>query len=372
MPEKFATALATKSYLQSFDHHADKKRVFCGLNVSALGVGTYLGASDDATDRLYEEALVEAAQNGINFFDTAVNYRGQRSERNIAYALRKLAGLGVARDQIVVATKGGFLPAEGTLEGMTPEGFRNTIYKCYLNTGIITPDDIVANCHCMTPKYLESQINLSLSNLKIDAIDIYYLHNPETQLREVGEYEFYARVTKAFELFESQVALGKIKRYGVATWNAFRQGRRAADLVSLEKLIEVARTVAGDKHHFQAIQLPYNLAMLEAVAIQNQRVGDEDLPIIPAAVHHGLSITISAPLMQSQVAKIPSAIYAKMPGDDTPMQKALQFVTSSPGVSAAMVGMKCANHLKENRQVLALANWRVEDLQNVARALVRV
>jgi predicted aldo/keto reductase-like oxidoreductase len=142
--------------------------------------------------------------------------------------------------------------------------------------------------------------------------------------------------------------------------------------VSLEKLIEVARTVAGDKHHFQAIQLPYNLAMLEAVAIQNQRVGDEDLPIIPAAVHHGLSITISAPLMQSQVAKIPSAIYAKMPGDDTPMQKALQFVTSSPGVSAAMVGMKCANHLKENRQVLSLANWRVEDLQNVARALVRV
>lgn len=372
MPEKYATASATQTYLQRFEHHADKKRVFCGLNVSALAVGTYLGAIDDATDRLYEEALVTAAQNGINFFDTAVNYRGQRSERGIAYALRKLAGLGISRDQIVVSTKGGFLPAEGTAEGLTAEGFRNYVYKCYLNTGIIAPEDIVANCHCMTPKYLASQINLSLSNLKVDAIDVYYLHNPETELREVGEFEFYARVTKAFELFESQVAAGKIKRYGVATWNAFRQGRGAADLVSLDKLIGCARTAAGDKHHFGAIQLPYNLAMLEAVAIQNQRVGDADLPIMAAAAHHGLSVAISAPLMQSQVAQIPPALYAKMPGDGTPMQKALQFVTSSPGVSSAMVGMKDVRHLEENKKVLSLANWRVEDLQNVARLLVKV
>lgn len=366
MPEKFATKEGTEAYFQNHEIGTTKLRQFGDKKISAVACGTYLGASDSEVDRLYEESLVYAAQNGVNFFDTAINYRCQRSERNIAFALRKLAGLGVHRDQVFISTKGGFLPADGD-----PNDFQNYVLKCFLNTGLIKPEDIVSNCHCMTPDYIQSQIDLSLQNLKIKTIDLYYLHNPEIQLPKLGPLEFYKRIEKVFEVFEKNVSDGKIKSYGLATWNGFRQAIGAEDRIDLEQVIQCAKNVAGDNHHFKAIQLPYNLAMVEAVAIQSQMIGGEQFPIIPAAVHNGLSVFISAPLMQSHVKELPQELYDKMPGKGTNMQKALQFVTSSPGVISAMVGMKSLEHTKENLGVLKMDNWEVQDLQNIARLLVR-
>lgn len=364
----FSTAEGTGRFVarhkDGFDTH--KIRTFDGLTLSALAVGTYLGSSDDVTDRLYEEALVHAVQNGINFFDTAINYRCQRSERNIAYALHKLIGLGVLREAVFISTKGGFLPADGD-----PNLYQEYILKCFLNTGIMTPDDIVEHCHCMTPKYLQSQIDLSLKNLKCGSIDLYYLHNPETQLKSVSEDEFYKKLRLAFELFEKNVADGKIKRYGIATWNGFRQGFGAPDRLDLERILKVAREVGGEDHHFKAIQLPYNLAMLEAVGVPSQKVNGEDLPIIAAAAHHGVAVMISAPLMQANVLRIPQSVYGQIGGDESSIQKALNFVLSSPGVTAAMVGMKQIKHVDENRQVLKLPGWDVATLQRIAGMLVR-
>ncbi len=366
MPEKFATAAATQSYFSKQTVHEGKTRRFGALTVSALAMGSYLGDSDAATDAVYERTFVDAGLSGVNFFDTAVNYRCQRSERNLAFAIRKLAAHGVFRDQLVVSTKGGFLPADGD-----PRLFQDYVLKCFLNTGLLAVEDIVQNCHAMTPKFLDAMIDLSLKNLKLDAIDLYYLHNPEIQLTVLSSDEFYRKLTDAFALFEQKVADGKIKNYGLATWNGFRESPGARGLLDLEKIVACARSVAGDKHHLAAIQLPYNLAMLEAVAIQNQNARGELLPAIPAAVHHGLSVFVSAPLMQSHTLKIPPRIFDAMPGDLTPAQKSLQFVTSSPGVVAAMVGMKRAEHLAENGQVLREADWSVTELQSVAPLLVR-
>src|SRR5215813_12779750 len=72
--------------------------------VSSLGIGTYLGGADDAADQAYTEALICAAEGGLNWFDTAINYRYQRSERCIGEALKQLQ-----RDEIVVCTKAGFI-----------------------------------------------------------------------------------------------------------------------------------------------------------------------------------------------------------------------------------------------------------------------
>ena len=54
-----------------------------GLSLSSVGIGTYLGPDDDATDALYEAAVEQAVVSGINVVDSAVNYRRQRSERAI-------------------------------------------------------------------------------------------------------------------------------------------------------------------------------------------------------------------------------------------------------------------------------------------------
>ena len=156
-------------------------REWRGLALSSVGIGTYLGADDDATDALYEAAIERALLSGINVIDSAVNYRHQRSERAVGRALVKATGAGrVPREAIVVATKGGFLPFDGPAP-----------------LGLLGPGDLVGGAHCMTPRYLEDQIERSRTNLDVETIDIYYLHNPETQLGEIARPLFMRRLRAA-------------------------------------------------------------------------------------------------------------------------------------------------------------------------------
>jgi len=57
---------------------------------SSIGLGTYLGEPDDAADGEYVDAISSALRSGINVLDTAINYRHQRSERNMGTALARL------------------------------------------------------------------------------------------------------------------------------------------------------------------------------------------------------------------------------------------------------------------------------------------
>ena len=84
------------------------------LWLSSIGLGTYLGNYDDATDQEYHQAIVKAVGAGCNVVDSAINYRLQRSERSIGTALKELSSRGYNRDEIVVASKAGFIPYDGT------------------------------------------------------------------------------------------------------------------------------------------------------------------------------------------------------------------------------------------------------------------
>lgn len=59
-------------------------------NYSRLGLGTFIGNFSSEDSELFREAISYALLNGINFIDTAINYRGMRSERDIGIALTKL------------------------------------------------------------------------------------------------------------------------------------------------------------------------------------------------------------------------------------------------------------------------------------------
>jgi aryl-alcohol dehydrogenase-like predicted oxidoreductase len=215
--------------------------------------------------------------------------------------------------------------------------------------GIVGPRDLVAGCHCMTPRYLEHQIDLSLRNLAIDSIDIFYIHNPETQLSEIDHAEFYDRLRVAFGYLEGAVSSGKIRMYGVATWNAFRVPATSPDFVSIEKVIKCASDVAGDGHHFRVVQLPYNLAMTEAYSRFNQVLAGESFPMLDVCRKLGLTVMASSSIYQSQLTRnLPEYISKKLPGLNTDAQRAIQFVRSTPGVSIALVGMSKAEHVEEN------------------------
>ena len=90
----------------------------------------------------------------------------------------------------------------------------------------------------MTPPYLQHQLDQSLANLGLECIDVYYIHNPESQLGSVPEAEFYERLRRAFEVLESNIAGGKLRMYGVATWNGFRQAPGSAGYHSLLRMVE--------------------------------------------------------------------------------------------------------------------------------------
>jgi aryl-alcohol dehydrogenase-like predicted oxidoreductase len=322
-----------------------------GLQLSSIGLGTYLGNADEDTDRRYAEAVVRAVELGANVIDTAANYRFQRSERSIGAALTALQARGFNREELVICTKGGYLP----FDGAPPRDTRQYVEQNFIETGIATWGDIAGGSHCMTPRYLESQLQQSLRNMNLSCIDVYYVHNPESQLSAVSVDEFWRRLRAAFEFLEQSVAAGQIKNYGVATWNGFRVELDAPGYHSLAEMVEVARGIAGDSHHFRFIQLPVNLAMPEALSFHNQLVGGEYLSVLEAAKRLGITVVASASILQGQVARgLPEALRAALGSLATDAQTGIQFVRSTPGITTALVGMSRAAHVEENLELVAI------------------
>ena len=319
------------------------------LSMSSIGLGTYLGHWDERTDRMYQEAIRRAIELGCNVIDSAINYRFQRSERAIGAALKQLfESERAARDEVIIATKGGFIP----FDDQPPRDARAWIVENLISTGAASADEIVGGSHCMAPSYLDHQLSRSLENLDLDCIDIYYIHNPETQLQAVSREEFNQRIRAAFAFLEEAAAAGRIHFYGTATWNGYRQPPTAPDYLSLEELVGIARELAGDEHHFRVIQLPYNLAMPEALTEGNQTVAGEPLSLLMAANRLGLTVMCSASLLQSRLsAGLPEFVGATLGGLRTDAQRAIQFVRSTPGVTTALVGMSHRSHVEENLEV---------------------
>ncbi len=237
----------------------------------------------------------------------------------------------VQRDQVVVCTKAGYLvpdaiPAELAL------------------------DDVVGSMHSMAPSFLADQLERSQSNLELPTIDVFYLHNPETQLGPLGEEEFYKRIRLAFDYLENASGQGKIRYYGTATWDGFRRGPGAPQGLSLARLVKIAAEVAGDRHRFRFIQLPFNFAMTEAFA---QR--DAGKNVLARAVEYGITVVASASLLQARLVRgLPDQIAAKLPGMSTDAQRCVQFARSTPGITVALVGMSRVEHVQENAAVASI------------------
>jgi aryl-alcohol dehydrogenase-like predicted oxidoreductase len=187
---------------------------------------------------------------------------------------------------VVVATKGGFLPFDGAPPGDPRSYFEET----FVRSGLARIEEIVAGCHCLAPRYLQAQIEQSLANLDLATVDIYCLHNPETQLEEVPRPEFRRRMRAAFELLEENVARGRIRVFGTATWNGFRVAPDSREHLSLADLSRLAEEVGGPGHHYRVIQLPFSLAMPEAWLGATQDLAGKRLSLLDAASRLGIAV----------------------------------------------------------------------------------
>ena len=324
------------------------------LTVSSIGIGTYLGPADDATDLSYQASVVRALELGMNVIDTASNYRHQRSERAVGRGLVEAIERGlVQREEVVIASKAGFLP----FDGARPADPRTYIQHAFIDAGLLSWSDIVAGCHSLAPTYLREQIEQSRRNLGQRTVDIYYLHNPEMQLEEVPRERFLARMRDAFAELERACADDDIGCYGTATWAGYRVPPHHPGHLSMEELVRIAEQVGGAGHHFRVVQLPYNLRMPEARVMATQRVAGVQMPALDAASRLGLYVMASASIEQGKLA----AHLPRGPGDNagehalrSSAQRALQYARSAPGMGTALVGMKTPAHVDENAAVAAV------------------
>ena len=327
-----------------------------GLSVSSVALGTYLGDSDDVTDARYAAAARAALTSGINVVDTAINYRCQRSERMLGRVLQELIGEGqLRREEIVLCTKAGYVPLDGTPPA-SREQYELYVRRDYLDHGILRPSDLVGGGHAITPAFLLDQLRRSMRNLGVQAIDYFYIHNPEQQLSAVSPAELTHRLRLAFEALEESVSRGEIGAYGCATWSGLRLPAGSHGHLSLYELAGIARDVAGAAHHFRVVQLPINLTMSEAVRVSTQRDPRGRLVhVIDAAAELGIDLIASAPLLQGQLTRdLPQQVRDLFPGK-TDADKALAFVRTLPAVLCTAVGMKEAAHVSENLAALRVS-----------------
>lgn len=148
-----------------------------GLSVSEIGFGGWsIGGRDygPTYDRESVAAIQRALDLGVTFFDTADMYGDGRSERLFGEVLSGLAG------KVVVATKGGYDVARGLVKDFSR-------------------------------KHLEAAVAASLKRLKVEAIDLYQLHNPSADQLKGDE---------PFAVVEDFQRRGLIRHYGVSVSDA--------------------------------------------------------------------------------------------------------------------------------------------------------
>jgi aryl-alcohol dehydrogenase-like predicted oxidoreductase len=349
MIDGFATEEGTSSFAKKSDADPKNYRIIQKLTLSNVGIGTYLGQPDSATDLLVKNAVKKSIVSGINVIDTAINYRAQKAERAVGQAISELIDEHkITRNQVFVSTKNGYVTNDGDLK----EDFWQYVKREYVSNGVIGEGDVSSGYHCMTLPYLEDQLNRSLKNLGLDCVDLLYLHNAvEGQIQDISKEQFLKNLKDVFEFYEKKRKEGKIRFYGMATWECYRTDPGNLQFLSLEDTLNLAKQVGGENHGLRFIQLPYNLYLDQAIMKKNQTVNGKQVSILDAANEFGIGVFTSAPLMQGKL--LAPGIMPEF-GNLKPSLRALQFIRSSPGVLAPLVGHKLEPHVDENLEILKI------------------
>jgi predicted aldo/keto reductase-like oxidoreductase len=112
------------------------------------------------------------------------------------------------------------------------------------------------------------------------------------------------------------------------------------------------------------VQLPYNLAMTEALTLKNQRMPSGDLQsLLAVAGEVGVDVFASAPILQGRLTTgLPDLLEDAFPDLGNDAHRAIQFVRSTPGVTSAIVGMRQRRHVEENLPLAARAPATMDEL----------
>ena len=261
------------------------------MQLSKSGFGTY---RTDISIKDHYNALYKALTNGINVIDTSSNYANGRSEELVGKIISDLISENkIKRENIFLITKGGYIQGQNYkfASNLKKEGKPfNEVVELSENLW-----------HCISPDFLEDQINRQLHRLNQSYVDVYLLHNPEYYLNRAKDQNidltvarniYYSRIKTAFEFLETKVSEGKILSYGVSS-NTFISHSNEYDFTSLEKVFEIANSIS-EKHNFKVVQFPFNL--FEAGAITNKNQSENTKTVLEFSSDNNLTVLINRPL----------------------------------------------------------------------------
>ena len=369
----FASSEGTKK----FRDNAIKKgksylhfKEFDDLILSSIGMGTYLGDLSKEDDIDIENALYESVKShAINVIDSAINYRAMKSEKSIGRSITRLVNDGIiSRDEIFVSTKNGYITNDGDYPMLDVWEY---IQRMYISTGIIKAEDISSGYNVLKPAYIEKCIERSRFNLKLDTLDLVYVHNAfESWHQDVSKDKFFEMLSKVFEIYEKFRSLNKIRYYGMATWTCFRVSEENKEYLSLAEVYNIAKSIGGIDHGFRFIQLPYNLAYSEALFLKNQNVRNEKkLTILEAAKRLKIGVFSSVPLLQGKLIKTKIPDYSE--GLTDPIMKLVQIIRSSPSIIAPLIGQKKMDHVNNNNKISEVPPLSEEEFKLAIEVLTK-
>ena len=116
--------------------------------------------------------------------------------------------------------------------------------ETFLDSGLAPRAEVVRGGHCLAAGYLRDQLARSRANLGLETIDLYYLHNVETQRAAVDAGTFTARLRAAIEVLEDEASRGAIAQWGLATWDGLRAPPEHPEHLSMAEVARFAAEVA--------------------------------------------------------------------------------------------------------------------------------
>jgi aryl-alcohol dehydrogenase-like predicted oxidoreductase len=238
----------------------------------------------------------------------------------------------VARDEVIVVSKIGYVQGHNLKEAEIRE-----------RAGRPYPEMVKYGegiWHCIHPEFLADQLDASLDRLGLATLDVCLLHNPEYMLSEAaqrgeGNLEelregFYTRIERAFAYFESQVAAGRIRWYGVSS-NTVGRDAQHPESTSLFRLLSAAanaaKACAVPDHHFAVLQCPMNLFEHDVWSRQNTGPRNEKT-VLDLAQQVDLAVLVNRPLnaMPSSSGSMLRLAEVRPEGETGNLDAALQSV----------------------------------------------
>lgn len=304
-----------------------------------LGLGTY------RVRGLVAGAVRMALAEGCALIDTAPNYGRGTAQQQIG----AVTGAGRHDGPLTVSSKVGFLTSEIRRDAQAAK--------------VLAPQSLAG--HCIEPAYFRWQLRRTLAELGARRLGLLYLHNPDH--RHDGDPDaLLTRIRAAFAACEEACNAGLIAAYGVATWHGLSDDQRPPAF-TVSDLVRTAHDVAGDAHHFGAVQFPVNLVRLSALT---RAVRHGDGPLIDAE-DAGVQVVVSAPLHGGELLSLVSPDLAEFirPGLG-PAQACLLVAASAPGVSAVLVSTDDTDHWRQAADIVNIApKLAARDLRRIVDVL---